>query len=122
MDELSKGLREELERRDDTILALEMLVVDQASRLLALEALVLEAMMRTDIDLVAVQRRVGAAAERFRSSFERIEGFAERAQRIAGEMVGDAGKAGVKVRKIPVAGEPRRKSKARKTKPKAKRR
>lgn len=90
MDELSRALREELERRDDMILALELLVVDQASRLLALESLVLEAMAEDEIDLLAVQARVAESAERFRASFEAIEGFAERAQRIAGEMLGAA--------------------------------
>ncbi len=87
MDELSRTLRQELERRDETILALEMLVVDQASRLLALEALVLETMADGAADLPAIKRRIGVAAERFRERFEAIEGFAERAQRIAGEML-----------------------------------
>ncbi|MSO68665.1 MAG: hypothetical protein EXQ98_00060 [Alphaproteobacteria bacterium] len=87
MDELSRALRQELERRDETILALEMLVVDQASRLLALEALVLETMADGAADLPAIKRRIGVTAERFRDRFEAIEGFAERAQRIAGEML-----------------------------------
>ena len=121
MDELSRKLREELERRDDTILALEMLVVDQASRLLALEALVLEAMTRSEVDLAAVERRVGQAAERFRSSFERIEGFAERARRIAVEMVGDVGTMRGRSRKVPIKGKPPAKPKVKKASPKAKR-
>lgn len=88
MDELSRALRQELEKRDETILALELLVVDQASRLLALESLVLEAMAGDDVDPKAVQRRVAEAALRFRANFEAIDGFAERAQRIAREMIG----------------------------------
>ena len=96
MDELSRALRAELERRDETILALEMLVVDQASRLLALESIVLEAVKADAVDLSAVQRRVAKAAERFRERFEAIDGFAGRAQHIAGEMIGSTGKARAK--------------------------
>lgn len=91
MDEMPRRLREELEQRDDTILALELLVVDQASRLLALEALVLEALTGRDVSAAAVQRRIAEAAERFRASFERIEGFAERSQRIAIELIDASG-------------------------------
>ena len=87
MVELSRALRQELEKRDDTILALELLVVDQASRLLALESLVLEALAEDEVDLMAVEARVAEAAERFRANFEAIEGFAERTQRVAREMM-----------------------------------
>ena len=71
LDELSRALRAELERRDETILALEMLVVDQASRLLALESLVLETMSAERVDLPAVHRRITSAAERFRERDDR---------------------------------------------------
>ena len=108
MDELSRRLQMELEKRDDTILALEMLVVDQASRLLALESLVLEAMAGRDVSAAAVRQRVAEAAERFRASFERIEGFAERSQRIAAELIGAS------------AGAPSRAKAKAKTKAKAK--
>ena len=111
MDELSRALRQELEKRDDTILALELLVVDQASRLLALESLVLEALAGDELDLRAVEARVAEAAERFRANFEAIEGFAERTQRIAREMMA-AG-----ARKSGKASKPKRTSPA---KPKAK--
>lgn len=111
LDELSRALREELERRDEMILALEMLVVDQASRLLALEALVLEAMLADEVDLSAVELRIAEAAERFRASFERVEGFAERAQRIAGEMIGSAAAPGTK-RPVKPSARPKAKAKA----------
>ncbi len=120
LDELSRALRGELERRDDMILALEMLVVDQASRLLALESLVLEALAGDDVDLLAVQARVADAAERFRASFEAIEGFAERAQRIVGEMVDAAAKDSTK-RSARPSGKAKAGAKASaKVKPKAK--
>ena len=37
---IPQNIKGELEKRDELILALEMLIVDQASRLLALEAIV----------------------------------------------------------------------------------
>jgi hypothetical protein len=107
VDELPRRIKEELDRRDDTLLALELLVVDQASRLLALESLVLKALAREEIDLAAVALRVREAAERFRSSFERIEGFAERAQRIAGELIEEASAAHAEAATKP-ARKPRR--------------
>lgn len=110
MDELSRALRQELEKRDETILALELLVVDQASRLLALESLVLEAMAGDDVDPKAVQRRVAEAALRFRANFEAIDGFAERAQRIAREMMGGQGKKPAKAK--PTAKTPAKKKAA----------
>ena len=120
MDEMARRLREELEQRDDTILALEMLVVDQASRLLALESLVLEALAGRDVSAAAVRRRVAEAAERFRASFERIEGFAERSQRIATELIdaGTAPRARAKAApKAKAKAKPAKKSKPAKKKP-----
>jgi len=118
VDELSRALRAGLEKREDTILALEMLVVDQASRLLALESLVIEAMAVGSVDSAAVKRRVSEAAERFRANFETIDGFAERTQRIASEMLK------AKARKAPAAAaKPKSKAKpSAKAKPKGGRR
>jgi hypothetical protein len=83
---LSRALQAELDRRDDLILALEMLSVDLAARLLALEALTVcqaagnvEARGRMD-------SYIEREAERFRGHFETIDGFIRRAQRLGGEM------------------------------------
>lgn len=112
MDELSRALRQELEKRDDMILALELLVVDQASRLLALESLVLEALAEDQPDLKAVEARVAGAAERFRANFEAIEGFAERTQRIAREMMAPGSPKSGKASKVKRATPAKPKAKA----------
>jgi hypothetical protein len=85
--DLPRDLRDELAKRDELILALEMLVVDQASRLLALEAVVAGLPAVGDVRLDAAKTRIAAGAERFRERFESIGGFTERAQRIAEEII-----------------------------------
>lgn len=89
-EDLPRRLREELERRDELILALEMLVVDQASRLLAVEAILANVPAIDEVRLDDVKGRISAGAERFRARFESIGGFTERAHRLAEELLAPA--------------------------------
>ena len=88
---LSTELRKELETRDELSLALEMLVVDQATRLLALEAIVNRLAATKDVDLKAVRKWIAEEGKRSRTRFENISGFVERSQRIAAELVEKSG-------------------------------
>lgn len=86
-----RNIQEELEKRDDLILALEMLTVDQACRLLALEAIVRELTpAKKKFDKKKIEAHIESAADRFRQHFEgeSVEGFTDRAKRIAGELTG----------------------------------
>ena len=85
MDDLPRSVKEELQKRDDHLLALEMLIVDQSSRLLALEAVVASMSPVGQVQVDEVKQRIAAGAERFRARFESISGFTERTQRIAEE-------------------------------------
>lgn len=94
---MARAVQEEFAKRDEIILALEMLVVDQASRLLALEAVVVNMAQTGDVEMADVQDRIGQEAERFRNYLEGegLSGFLERANRVAGELVkGGAGGGG----------------------------
>jgi hypothetical protein len=86
---LSRELRDELARRDDTILALEMLCVDQACRLLALEALLLHGGVADESSRDSIMAHIAAGEERFRIHFEGsgLSGFIQRAQRMADELL-----------------------------------
>lgn len=87
--EISRQLQKEFDKRDEMILALEMLTVDQACRLMALEAIVLSTDKSGKISKKNVNSRITAAAERFHTHFEAasVEGFVERAHRIANEII-----------------------------------
>lgn len=91
MTNVPPNVQRELDRRDETILALEMLTVDQACRMLALEA-VLRALLpqRKKLSAEKIDAHIAAAAARFRDRFEgaSVAGFTDRAKRIAAELVG----------------------------------
>lgn len=91
-EDLPRRLREELEQRDELILALEMLVVDQASRLLAVEAILASVPALGEVRLDDVKDRISTGAERFRARFESIGGFTERAHRLAEELLDPSAK------------------------------
>ncbi len=88
---IPRTIQEELEKRDELILALELLVVDQACRLLATEA-VLRALVppRRKPATAEIEAHIEEAAERFRQRFEgeSVAGFTDRAKRIAADLVG----------------------------------
>ena len=87
---IPRNLQVELERRDDIILALEMLIVDQACRLLALEAVVANMAEARNVKASDVQARIAQESKRFQQHFEGegMSGFVERAQRIAKDLSG----------------------------------
>ena len=86
--EISRQIQKEFDKRDEMILALEMLTVDQACRLMALEATVLATDKTGKASKKNVKKHIATAAERFQTHFEAasIDGFIERAQRIADEI------------------------------------
>lgn len=93
---MARAVQEEFAKRDEIILALEMLVVDQASRLLALESVVVNMAQTGDVAVKDVEVHIGREAERFRNYLEGegLSGFLDRANRVAGELVkGGAGEA-----------------------------
>jgi len=83
----SKAIQKELEKRDDLILALEMLTVDQACRLLALESVVTSMVGIKSVKPIDVRAQIKERSKRFKNHFEgkSITGFVERAQRIGEE-------------------------------------
>ena len=83
----SKAIQKELEKRDDLILALEMLTVDQACRLLALESVVTSMVGIKSVKPIDVRAQIKEMSKRFKNHFEgkSITGFVERAQRIGEE-------------------------------------
>jgi hypothetical protein len=86
-----RGIQQELEKRDDLILALEMLTVDQACRLLALEAVMRELVpAKKKFNAKKIDAYIESAADRFRQHFEgeSVDGFTDRAKRIAAELTG----------------------------------
>jgi hypothetical protein len=97
---IPRNVREELDKRDELILALEMLAVDQACRLLALEAVVVNMAQAGAIKTTDVKARITQEAKRFHQHFEGegLSGFVERAHRIAAELV-DSSKRGKASRK-----------------------
>ena len=90
---IPRDIQAELDKRDELILALEMLTVDQACRLLALESVVVNMAEAGKVKIDHVHERVSAESERFRQHFEGegMSGFVERAQRLAGELVDPKG-------------------------------
>ena len=83
-----KNMREELDKRDALILALEMLTVDQACRQLALEAVVVNMAAVTKVKAAGVKAHIARQSKRFHQHFEgeSLSGFTERAERIAKEL------------------------------------
>lgn len=94
--EMSRSLQAELHKRDETMLAMEMLIVDQACRLLALESVVLHLPAAGDVPLSEVKERISREAARFQEHFEGsgLSGFIDRAQRIAEKLVADRARDG----------------------------
>lgn len=82
--------RKELEERDERILALELLLVDQASRLLAVEAILANMPHVAEISTAAVAERIEGEGKRFLTHFESVTGFVERARIIAGQLLAAA--------------------------------
>ena len=77
---IPRNIQEELEKRDELILALELLVVDQACRLLAAEAVLRELVPpKRKPSQEKIEAHIGEAAERFRQRFEgeSIAGFTD---------------------------------------------
>jgi hypothetical protein len=83
-----KNMQQELEKRDELILALEMLTVDQASRLLALEALVVNMAAAKKVKAADIKSHITKQSKRFHQHFEgdSLKGFTERAERIAKQL------------------------------------
>jgi len=85
---IPKNIEGELEKRDELILALEMLMVDQACRLLALEAVVVNMAESGNVKAADVKARIAQESKRFQQHFEGegLSGFVDRAQRIAKQL------------------------------------
>ena len=85
---IPKNIEAELEKRDELILALEMLMVDQACRLLALEAVVVNMAESGNVKAADVKARIAQESKRFQQHFEGegLSGFVARAQRIAKQL------------------------------------
>ena len=83
-----QSIKEELERRGELILALEMLTVDQACRLLALEAIVASIPAAKKVKSADVKAHIAEQSKRYRRHFEgqSLSGFTERAERMAKEL------------------------------------
>jgi hypothetical protein len=83
-----QNIKEELERRGELILALEMLTVDQACRLLALEAIVASIPAAKKVKSDDVKAHIAEQSKRYRRHFEgqSLSGFTERAERMAKEL------------------------------------
>jgi len=103
---IAQNIKGELEKRDELILALEILMVDQACRLLALEAVVVNMAGTGNVKAADVKARIAQESKRFQQHFEgeSMTGFVERAERIAKQLSSSAnGGASAKVvKKKPV--------------------
>ena len=112
---IPKNMQAELDKRDELILALELLMVDQACRLLALEAVVVSMAGSGSVKAADVKARITQESKRFHQHFEGegLSGFIERAQRIAKQLSASskAGKAPKKTAKK-TAKKPVKKTKA----------
>lgn len=119
-----KDMREELERRGELILALEMLTVDQACRLLALEAIVVSMAAADKVNAAKVKAHIAQQSKRYQRHFEgeSLSGFSKRVKRIADELSAATlpKKAAAKPAAKPKPKAAKPKSKAAKPKPKAK--
>jgi hypothetical protein len=100
---LPRALQKQLEQRDERILALELLLVDQASRLLAIEAILANMTEVANLPAAAIDQRINSEGKRFLAHFESVTGFVQRAQALAGQLLQAAAEAG---RKRTSGGEP----------------
>ena len=87
--EIAQSVQKELAKRDEIILALEMLVVDQASRLLALEAVMSNLQQVQNISFRNVNDYIEEESSRYKKYMqgEGLSGFIERANRVACEFL-----------------------------------
>tara|TARA_B100000029_G_scaffold450640_1_gene474709 strand:+ start:963 stop:1283 length:321 start_codon:yes stop_codon:yes gene_type:complete len=83
--EISRSVQDELAKRDEIILALEMLVVDQASRLLAFEAILCNSGKINHVSEEDLVRYIDKESGRFKNYLEGegLVGFKDRANRVA---------------------------------------
>jgi hypothetical protein len=93
---LPQELKKQLEQRDERILALELLLVDQASRLLAIEAILANMAEVADLPAAAIDQTINSEGKRFLTHFESVTGFVQRAQALAGRLLQAAAEAGKK--------------------------
>ena len=96
---LPRAMQKQLEQRDERILALELLLVDQASRLLAVEAIIANMAEVGGISAAAIDERIDSEGKRFLTHFESITGFVERARVLAGQLLQAAVETGRNKRK-----------------------
>jgi len=87
--EIAQSVQKELAKRDEIILALEMLVVDQASRLLALEAVMSNLQQVQNISFRNVNDYIEEESSRYKKYMqgEGLSGFIERANRVANDFL-----------------------------------
>tara|TARA_B100001142_G_C13924301_1_gene496682 strand:+ start:239 stop:526 length:288 start_codon:yes stop_codon:yes gene_type:complete len=88
--EIARAVQEELAKRDEIILALEMLVVDQASRLLALESIVVNMESASEVSIDNVKERISGESSRFKAYLQGdgLSGFLQRAHGVAEKLIG----------------------------------
>jgi hypothetical protein len=84
---LPRAFQKLLEERDERILALELLLVDQASRLLAVEAILSNLPALADLSAASINAKIDHDGKRFLSHFESITGFLERAKNLSGQLL-----------------------------------
>ena len=87
--EIAQSVQKELAKRDEIILALEMLVVDQASRLLALEAVMSNLQQVQNISFRNVNDYIEEESSRYKKYMqgEGLSDFIERANRVANDFL-----------------------------------
>ena len=87
--EIAQSVQKELAKRDEIILALEMLIVDQASRLLALEAVMSNLQQVQNISFRNVNDYIEEESSRYKKYMqgEGLSGFIERANRVANDFL-----------------------------------
>ena len=85
---IPSNMRAELEKRDELILALEMRLVDQACRQLALEAVGVNMAEAGKVKAADVKARIAQESKRIQQHFEGegVTGIVARAQRLALEL------------------------------------
>ena len=86
------SLAKELELRDEKILALEMLVVDQSCSLLVLQGLLLQAMRPDWVDYERLDQDIDRLGLTLSGRFESVTGLVERSKRMARSLMAPKGK------------------------------
>jgi hypothetical protein len=84
---LPRALQKQLEERDERILALELLLVDQTSRLLAVEAILANFPELAQLSAASINATIETDGKRYLSHFETITGFLERAKTLSGQLL-----------------------------------